>query len=581
MGILGALENILDMFINAASLVMAFVVTVLFIKPVIVTLDSPYTIIAIFVSVILQSFLFMAFDLYRPIPFVKASSLLANIIRVNIIYLAMLELSTFFLAPETDKYFIALWAAIALLISTVILVSKKNLIIAVIRVFRKKQYNLRRVIIIGDNTATAQDFVRQVATHPECGMMIIGFVGDKIDEKVVGCEKLGSFKDLARILDTLHPDDAVFAIDAYNKRHLINLVNMCDDRFVKVYFLPVIYGFFKVASQIETIGSLPVINIHHTPLDNPFNAFIKRAIDIVGSLALIILTSPIMIAAAIGVKLSSPGPIFFKQERVGKMGKTFMMLKFRSMRINVGSDSEWTTPEDPRKTRFGNFIRMTSIDELPQLFNVLAGDMSLVGPRPEIPYYVEHFRETVPLYMIKHYVKPGMTGLAQIRGLRGDTSIEDRIQADIEYIENWTLGLDIAILLKTPLKAINKQERYVKDDGKGTVEVVEMREPEAPDTTEYKGKILYAASTISHINNFHLPYIEALRQEGYLVKIMARGDGADYNIPFEKKYLSSANTACRRDIRRIIEREGFDIIFLNTSLAAFHIRLALPKKNRL
>jgi lipopolysaccharide/colanic/teichoic acid biosynthesis glycosyltransferase len=168
-----------------------------------------------------------------------------------------------------------------------------------------------------------------------------------------------------------------------------------------------------------------------------------------------------MIAAAIGVKISSPGPVLFKQTRVGAMGKKFKMLKFRSMRLNAESKTAWSTGDDPRKTKFGAFIRKTAIDELPQLFNVLSGNMSLVGPRPEIPVFVNHFKENIPLYMIKHYVKPGMTGLAQIKGFRGDTSIEARIHEDIHYIENWSLGLDLYILLKTPLKAINKNERYV------------------------------------------------------------------------------------------------------------------------
>jgi lipopolysaccharide/colanic/teichoic acid biosynthesis glycosyltransferase len=147
------------------------------------------------------------------------------------------------------------------------------------------------------------------------------------------------------------------------------------------------------------------------------------------------------------------------------LGKTFTMLKFRSMVVNDSSDVAWSAPGDSRPTRFGSFIRRTAIDELPQLFNVLAGSMSLVGPRPEIPKFVNQFRETVPLYMIKHYVKPGVTGLAQIKGLRGDTSIEERIHEDIAYIEHWSLMLDIYILLKTPFKAFNKNERYVPPTG--------------------------------------------------------------------------------------------------------------------
>ena len=267
---------------------------------------------------------------------------------------------------------------------------------------------------------------------------------------------------LAEILDKYKPTDVVFAIDAYDKRHLIRLVNMCDDRCIKVYFLPVIYGFFKHPRQIEQVGAVPIINIHSTPLDNHAKALLKRTLDIVGSILLIIITSPIMLFAAIGIKITSHGPILFRQQRVGKLGKKFTMLKFRSMLVNNRSSKEWSTGVDDRKTKFGNFLRKTSIDELPQLFNVLSGSMSLVGPRPEIPMFVEYFKEIIPLYMVKHYVKPGITGLAQIKGLRGDTSVEDRIHEDISYIENWSFALDLKILLATPFKALNRSEKYVE-----------------------------------------------------------------------------------------------------------------------
>ena len=171
--------------------------------------------------------------------------------------------------------------------------------------------------------------------------------------------------------------------------------------------------------------------------------------DVAGSLVLIVLTSPIMLGVAIGVKLSSPGPIIFKQERVGLNKRPFMMYKFRSMRVNAAEDSAWSTNSDPRKTRFGSIIRKFSLDELPQFFNVLKGDMSLVGPRPEIPFHVEHFKEEIPRYLVRQQVRPCLTGWAQINGLRGDTDIAERIRYDIWYIENWTVALDIKILFRT------------------------------------------------------------------------------------------------------------------------------------
>ena len=204
---------------------------------------------------------------------------------------------------------------------------------------------------------------------------------------------------------------------------------------------------------------LPMVDIRSNPLDNMLPRVMKRATDIFISLILIILSAPVMLVTAIGVKISSPGPILFRQERVGQNNRVFTIYKFRSMRVNDEEATGWTTDHDPRKTRFGNFIRRFSIDELPQFFNVLKGDMSIVGPRPEMTVYVEQFRKTVPLYMLKHSVRPGITGLAQIHGLRGDTSIERRIEEDIYYIEHWTWLGDIKIILLTPFKAINKHEK--------------------------------------------------------------------------------------------------------------------------
>ena len=181
--------------------------------------------------------------------------------------------------------------------------------------------------------------------------------------------------------------------------------------------------------------------------------------DIAGSLVLIVLSSPVMLLAAVGVKLSSPGPIIFRQKRVGLNKKPFYMYKFRSMRVNAASDTGWSTNSDPRKTRFGSFIRKFSIDELPQFFNVLKGDMSLVGPRPELPHFVDQFKEEIPLYMVKHQVRPGITGWAQVNGLRGDTSIKERIEHDVYYIENWSILLDIKILFLTLFKGFVNQEK--------------------------------------------------------------------------------------------------------------------------
>ncbi len=463
-GVMSTVEAYIDMLINLVSIVISY----LFLKMINwgeeindIMISDPVTIIIIFGNTLCVSFVYLIFNFYKPNRYLRHFRSLPLVFKGNFVYFGTLAVITVFVARPGYRHIILVWIFFTAFLSTSFLTFKRHIIRITLQLLRKKQYHLRKVIIIGDNTATAQAYVNEVSKDPKSGVMVIGYVGDKIDGEALGLEKLGAFKELERILEKYKPTDAVFAIDAYDKRHLIRLVNLCDDRCVKVYFLPVIYGFFKNSRQIEQVGSIPLVNIHSTPLDDLSNAFIKRAMDIIGASILLILASPIMIATAIGVRLSSPGPIFFKQRRVGKMGKRFMMLKFRSMKVNDQQDKAWSNPNDNRKTRFGAFIRRTAIDELPQLFNVLSGNMSLVGPRPEIPVFVDHFKENVPLYMVKHYVKPGMTGLAQIKGFRGDTSIEARIHEDIQYIENWSIGLDIYILLKTPLKAINKNERYV------------------------------------------------------------------------------------------------------------------------
>ena len=260
---------------------------------------------------------------------------------------------------------------------------------------------------------------------------------------------LGGYDKMEITLDEPGIDEVVVALDAAEMHMLTRAFAACDKHGTRITMVPFYNDYLPARPTIDVLGDCKLINIRQTPFDNILNAFIKRAMDVVGSMVLIVLTSPIMLGVAIGVKLSSPGPIIFKQERVGLNKRPFMMYKFRSMRVNAAEDSAWSTNSDPRKTRFGSIIRKFSLDELPQFFNVLKGDMSLVGPRPEIPFHVEHFKEEIPRYLVRQQVRPGLTGWAQINGLRGDTDIAERIRYDIWYIENWTVALDIKILFRT------------------------------------------------------------------------------------------------------------------------------------
>ena len=219
------------------------------------------------------------------------------------------------------------------------------------------------------------------------------------------------------------------------------------------------------------IDSRKTMALSRCPLDIARNRCMKRLIDVVGGVCLIVITLPLQLAVAIGVRVSSAGPILFRQARVGKGGRTFTMYKFRSMRVNAEEETGWSVENDPRRTRFGALIRRLSLDELPQLYNVLRGEMSLVGPRPEMPFYVVRFQRELPSYSERHRIAPGITGLAQIKGLRGDTSIAARLGEDLYYIENWSLGMDLKILLMTPFRALNRQERLnLRNRKRGTRE---------------------------------------------------------------------------------------------------------------
>ena len=267
----------------------------------------------------------------------------------------------------------------------------------------------------------------------------------------------GRFEEFKNKLDEIA---ITLGLEEYYK--LEKIVSQCEKSGVHTKFIPDYGNIIPTRPYTEDLLGLPVINIRYVPLSNTFNAMVKRLMDIVGSIICIVIFSPVMLLSAILVKITSSGPLIFKQERVGLHNEKFMMYKFRTMYVQTEEEEKkgWTQKNDPRVTTVGGFLRKTSLDEFPQLFNVLKGDMSLVGPRPERPQYVEKFREEIPRYMIKHQVRPGMTGWAQVNGYRGDTSIRKRIEHDLYYIENWTLGLDIKILFLTVFKGFINKNAY-------------------------------------------------------------------------------------------------------------------------
>ncbi len=309
---------------------------------------------------------------------------------------------------------------------------------------RKGTYQ-EHYILVG-NGRQAKQYLQDLAHDAYSGIVIDGYVS-RIEKPELG-RCLGSYEELESIVNSLNPDGLVVALEPHETQFMKYVMDTAGKEGVYLQMIPFFNDYYPAHPTFELVGKTKLINLRATPLESAGNALAKRMMDIVGSLLLIVLFSPVMLAVAIGVRLSGPGPVIFCQERVGRNKKPFVMHKFRSMRNNTAHDA-WTVREDSRRTRFGRFIRKYSLDELPQLFDVLVGHMSLVGPRPELPRYVRQFKEDVPLYLVRQQVRPGMTGWAQVHGLRGDTSIEKRVEYDIWYIENWSLGLDIRILLKT------------------------------------------------------------------------------------------------------------------------------------
>ncbi|MBR5337134.1 MAG: undecaprenyl-phosphate glucose phosphotransferase [Lachnospiraceae bacterium] len=339
----------------------------------------------------------------------------------------------------------------------------RNIIRTALRKARQMGYNQKYILLVG-YSRSAEEYISRIIANPEWGYIIRGVLDDDIERGTVykGVKILGKIDNLPYILPNANLDEIAITLSIDKYGDLERIVGMCEKSGVHTKFIPDYNNIIPTRPYTEDVLGLPVVNIRYVPLTNTFNQVIKRTTDIVGSLVCIVLFSPVMLVTAIAIKTTSKGPLIFKQERVGRHNRPFNMYKFRSMEEQTSAEEEkgWTVKNDPRITNVGRFIRKTSIDELPQLFNVFKGDMSLVGPRPERPRFVEQFKDEIPRYMIKHQVRPGMTGWAQINGYRGNTSIRKRIDYDLYYIENWTIGLDFKILFLTIFKGFINKNAY-------------------------------------------------------------------------------------------------------------------------
>lgn len=340
---------------------------------------------------------------------------------------------------------------------------KRVLLRHILQTARKAGYNRKHMLVVGSGSL-AEKYMDCIGSNPEYGCDCIGFIGANESAGTVNC--LGAYDELERVLEQYNPDEVIIAIGVQEISRLNELINICEKSGIRTSVIPLYNDYLPASAAIDVIGNIRLINIRANRLDIYFNRFIKRLFDVFFSLFVICLTSPLLLIISACVRLSSPGPVLFRQERIGRDREPFIMYKFRSMRLNDESETAWSKSRDARVTGFGAFIRKYSLDELPQFFNVLKGDMSVVGPRPELPFFVEKYMDEIPRYMVKHQVKPGITGWAQVNGYRGDTSITKRIEHDLWYIENWSVALDVKILFMTVFGGMVNNEKNLFISGK-------------------------------------------------------------------------------------------------------------------
>lgn len=383
-----------------------------------------------------------------------------NILKANMIC-GLTLMAALFWFKQGDVSRIVLGVFMALNVTLTVI--ERNVVRMVLMNARRIGLNQKYVLLVGYSRA-AEEYIDRIVQNPQWGYKILGILDDNVAAGTLykNVEVLGLTESLSYILEGNHPDEIAITLGLNEYDKLEHIVAMCEKSGVHTKFIPDYSKIIPTKPYTEDLLGLPVVNIRHVPLTNTFNMMIKRVFDLVGASVCIVLFSPVMLITAILIKLTSKGPLIFTQERVGLHNRPFKMYKFRSMEVQSKQEEKagWTTKNDPRVTGIGKFIRRTSIDELPQLFNVLKGEMSLIGPRPERPQFVEKFREEIPRYMVKHQVRPGMTGWAQVNGYRGNTSIKKRIDYDLYYIENWTMGLDIKILFLTVFKGFINKNAY-------------------------------------------------------------------------------------------------------------------------
>ena len=347
-----------------------------------------------------------------------------------------------------------------------LLVSYRLIFRHFVKIYRRKGGNRRTVALVGDGSNMVELY-EEMTADPTSGFKVVGYFAEHpSDNYPKECHYLGTPQEVIPYLKKSKAEQLYCGLASSHSKEIMPIISYCENNLIHFYSVPNVRNYLKRRMHLELIGNVPVLDIRQEPLAQPENRLAKRLFDIVFSLLFLCTIFPIIfIIIGLAIKITSPGPIFFKQKRSGEENQEFWCYKFRSMRVNKDSDKVQATLNDPRKTRLGNFMRKTSIDELPQFINVLLGDMSVVGPRPHMLKHTEEYSKLIDKYMVRHLVKPGITGWAQVTGFRGETrelwQMEGRVERDIWYLEHWTFMLDLYIIYKTVKNAVKgEKEAY-------------------------------------------------------------------------------------------------------------------------
>lgn len=457
---LNKLQVFLDLMVIPISFLIAYYIRFYQLDDGIHSLTFQQNLRPILLSIPLYFIFYNIFDLYSTRRTKPLHVEISSIVKTNILC-AVLMIVGLFIFKIVDYSRKAL--LFFFILNTVLTIFSRLVIRILLKKYRCKGYNLKHCLIVGTTDSSAL-LIDKIQQNKHWGYNIIGIISspNESQKKFKNYPIIGNTTMLEIILSKKSVDIVMIGLSGSDLNEFKHILQTCEKSGVKTQIIPYYHKYIPAKPYMDDLDGLPVIDIRHVPLDNVFKNFFKRSFDILFALSALIITSPLLLLAAIMTKLSSPGPILYKQERVGLNRQNFYMYKFRSMRVQSEEEekNKWTTPNDPRKTKWGSFMRKTSIDELPQFFNVLKGDMSVVGPRPERPYFVDQFKETIPRYMIKHQVRPGITGWAQVCGYRGDTSIQKRIEYDLYYIENWTFSFDLKIIFLTIFKGLVNKNAY-------------------------------------------------------------------------------------------------------------------------